>query len=96
MGRKGGGGGRRGHSPERFGVGALVGVLMFVPAGLLVHRGNLSIDEALMRFGLAWTAAVVGVGIVASVLNGSPGTRPRPVPARPAEPAAPSDEAPAS
>lgn len=100
MGRKGGGGargGRGGHSPERFGFGALVGVLMFVPAGVLVYRGNLSIDDALLRFGLAWTAAVVGVGVVASALQGSPASRPRPAGARPAEPADPSpDEAPAS
>lgn len=96
MGRRGGGGGRGGPSPERFGFGALVGVLMFVPAGLLVYRGNLSVDDALLRFGLAWTVAVVGVGVVASVLGGSSRARPRPLPARPAEPAAPPDEAPAS
>ncbi|QKE82656.1 hypothetical protein [Arthrobacter sp. NEB 688] len=60
------------HSPERFGLGALFGVGMFVPAAMLVQAGNLSIDQAVLRFGLAWLAAVVGVGIVASTLHNPP------------------------
>ncbi|QIM21910.1 hypothetical protein G7075_13560 [Phycicoccus sp. HDW14] len=86
------------HSPERFGFGALFGVLMFVPAGLLVYRGNLSVEDAVLRFGLAWTVAVMGVGVVASVLHGSPGGPVRPraaAPARPAEASGPAEESPA-
>ncbi|MBM6401444.1 hypothetical protein [Phycicoccus sonneratiae] len=93
------GGRRAAHSPERFGFGALFGVLMFAPAALLVYRGNLSVDEALLRFGLAWTAAVAGVGVVVSVLRGSPPVRRAAAPpgasAGAEPPAEPSDAAPA-
>lgn len=94
MGRKKGGGeakakSAKAHSPERFAFGALFGVALFVPAGMLVYAGNLSIDQAVYRFGLAWLVAVVGVGIVASTLHNpvvrTPAAAPVPVAAPLAE-----------
>ncbi len=60
------------RSPERFGIGALLAVLMFAPAGLLVWRGNLSVDDAVLRFGLAWLVAVCAVGVVSATLAAAP------------------------
>ncbi len=57
------------RSPERFGAGALLAVLMFAPAALLVWRGNLSVDDAVLRFGVAWVVAVCGVGLVSATLG---------------------------
>ncbi|HMM96128.1 hypothetical protein [Phycicoccus sp.] len=77
----------------RFGVGALLGVLLFVPAGWLVSQGQLSAGDAVVRFGLAWVVAVVAVAVLGSVLVPSPPVRPVPVPSAgaPVEPAAPED-----
>ncbi|MGG5259679.1 hypothetical protein [Phycicoccus avicenniae] len=87
MGRRGGGGGKGkgGTSPERFGFGAMLGVLMFAPAAVLVWHGNLSVNDAIVRFGLAWTVAVVGVGVVVSALS-APAPRPAPTAAEPTPP----------
>jgi hypothetical protein len=54
--------------PGRFRSGVLLGAMLFAPAAVLVLRGNLSINEALVRFGCAWVFAVVGTALVLSSL----------------------------
>lgn len=75
----------------RFGVGALLGVLLFVPAGWLVSQGQLSAGDAVVRFGLAWVVAILAVAVLGSALEPSPPMRRAPVPSAgtPAEPVAP-------
>lgn len=85
-----------GTSPERFGFGALLGVLMFAPAAVLVWRGDLSVDAAIVRLGLAWTVAVVGVGVVVSVLSGPAPSAARRPPTPPAVEAEAAGEPPAA
>lgn len=53
----------------RFGLSAVLGVLLFTPAALLVSRGDLSVDTALVRFGSAWAFAVLATALIASTMS---------------------------
>ncbi len=50
--------------PSRYKSSVLLGAMLFAPAAMLVLRGNLSINEALVRFGCALLFAAVGTAVV--------------------------------
>ena len=50
--------------PSRFKPSVLLGAMLFAPAAMLVLRGNLSVNEALVRFGCALLFAAVGTAVV--------------------------------
>lgn len=52
--------------PSRFTSSVLLGGMLFAPAAFLVFRGNLSIHEALLRFGCALLFAMLGTALVLS------------------------------
>jgi hypothetical protein len=49
--------------------------MLFAPAAMLVLRGNLSVNEALVRFGCALLFAMVGTAVVLSSLPAPHSTR---------------------
>ncbi|MEO5981810.1 MAG: hypothetical protein ABIQ13_05790 [Pedococcus sp.] len=56
---------------SRYKSSVLLGAMLFAPAAMLVLRGNLSINEALVRFGCALLFAAVGTALVLSSMPGS-------------------------
>lgn len=67
------------NGSSRFRSSVLIAAMLFAPAAFLVLRGNLSVNEALVRFGCALLFAMVGTAIVVSsmpVPGGSEGDAP--------------------
>lgn len=50
--------------PSRYKPSVLLGAMLFAPAAMLVLRGNLSVNEALVRFGCALLFAAVGTAVL--------------------------------
>ncbi|WP_345500933.1 hypothetical protein [Pedococcus ginsenosidimutans] len=73
----------------RFRLSVLLGAALFAPAAFLVLRGNLSVTDALLRFGCALVVAAAGTALVLA-------TVPREAVAETAEPATASPAAPAA
>lgn len=48
----------------RFRLSVLLGAALFAPAAFLVLRGNLSVTDALLRFGCALLVAAAGTALV--------------------------------
>ncbi|GAA2735651.1 hypothetical protein GCM10009867_18430 [Pedococcus aerophilus] len=71
----------------RFKSSVLLGAMLFAPAAFLVMRGNLSVNEALIRFGCALLFAMVGTAVVIGTMPaaGGPSTG-EPVHRSPEEP----------
>jgi len=49
---------------SRFRLSVLLGAALFAPAAFLVLRGNLSVTDALLRFGCALLVAAAGTALV--------------------------------
>jgi hypothetical protein len=73
----------------RFRLSVLLGAALFAPAAFLVLRGNLSVTDALMRFGCALLVAAAGTALVLATVPAEDlaGDAP-PAAAAPDEPAA--------
>ncbi|KQU65289.1 hypothetical protein [Phycicoccus sp. Root101] len=56
------------NGSSRFKSSVLLGAMLFAPAAFLVLRGNLSVNEALVRFGCALAFAMIGTAVVISSL----------------------------
>jgi hypothetical protein len=67
----------------------LLAGLLFAPAVWLVWHGNLSVNDAMLRFGCALLAAGVGIALFLSALPGQPTSAEAPSGAPPATPATP-------
>ncbi|WP_406833108.1 hypothetical protein ABEG17_09815 [Pedococcus sp. KACC 23699] len=52
--------------PSRYRSSVLLGAMLFAPAAFLVLHGNLSVNQALVRFGCALLFAMVGTAVVLS------------------------------
>ena len=57
-----------GPAPSRFRSSVLLAAMLFAPAAFLVLRGNLSVNEGLVRFGCALLFAMVGTAVVISTM----------------------------
>ncbi len=57
---------------QAFGPTVLLGAFLFVPAALLVFHGNLSVYDALLRFGCALAVASIGTAVIRSALPPRP------------------------
>ena len=57
----------------RFKSSVLLGAMLFAPAAFLVMRGNLSVNEALIRFGCALLFAMVGTAVVIGTMPAAGG-----------------------
>lgn len=77
---------------SRFRLSVLLGAALFAPAAFLVLRGNLSVTDALLRFGCALAVAAAGTALVLATLpRDAVDESADPAPASPAaaEPSAP-------
>ena len=73
----------------RFRLSVLLGAALFAPAAFLVLRGNLSVTDALLRFGCALVVAAAGTALVLA-------TVPREAVDETAEPVEPATASPAA
>ena len=58
---------------SRFRSNVLLAAMLFAPAAFLVLRGNLSVNEALVRFGCALLFAMVGTAVVVGTMPATDG-----------------------
>lgn len=61
------------NGSSRFTSSVLLGAMLFAPAAFLVLRGNLSANEALIRFGCALLFAMVGTAVVIGTMPAAVG-----------------------
>jgi hypothetical protein len=65
----------------RFRLSVLLGAALFAPAAFLVLRGNLSVLDALLRFGCALLVGAAGTGLVLATVPGDGAIEPVVAPA---------------